>query len=508
MATLTLIAEFPLGVFQGKQGDGATRDPLPDPARLHAALLHSAGKGSAAIIKGGDLRPSDESLNALRWLEEHPPTALAIPEHIATHPAQELAAFRNEGTLAPKQKGIKILRKSLKCRTALASPVAWTWDNVPSAVKQRIELLAADVACLGEADSPVIISSGAMVPTHFWDPDATVFSSRPLARHRCPAPGRVEALEREYERIHPPKLPRPAKATSDEGTSSPGEAGGVEYRHYRPVEAPPIKAPWTHVWVFPTSQIIPENERVSAAVAFHRTIAARIGDDAPASITGAYAPRTRQPANRVAIHVLDHTHGKHLGMDRDAFLVLVPADMPADDLQRLESATSGRLEVRTARWRARCHRSLIVAGDSFWQPPAGGLRRLWKPAPAMVSETRRQRPREAETWTLGHAALLSLAFVFRDSLPEPQGDRYWGRLDDVRAHGARVDALTPVVDTHVERYVYKHPRDLVVQPFSAILDLGRLAEPTTLVALGQARHMGGGLLVPVDVEEQHHAERQ
>lgn len=507
MATLTLVAEFPLGVFQGRQGDGATRDPLPDPARLHAALLHSAGKGSAAIVKDGDLRPTEESLTALRWLEEHPPTALALPDHIATHTRQELVAYRNEGTLAPKMKGIKVARRSLRCRTALSSPVGWMWEDVPNDVKLRIELLAEDVSCLGEADAPVIVSSGTIEPTHFWDPEATVFSTRPLVRHRCAAPGRVDALEREYERVHPKRGSRPTKAGADEATLSPLDVGHVEVRNYRPADAEPVSAPWTHVWVFESSRDIPEWDRVAAALAFHRTLASRLGDEAPASITGAYARGTRAPANRVAIQVLDSAYGRHLGLSHDAFLVMVPAEMSPGDLERLESATFGWMEIRAAGWQVRCRRSLIVAGDSFWEAPAEDVKRLWKPVPAMVSETRRQRSREGEAWTLGHAALLSMAFVFRDSLPAPVGDRYWGRLDSVRSRGAKVESLTPVIDTHVERYVYKHPRDLVVQPFTATLDLGELAGPTTLLALGQARHMGGGLLVPFDVRGGASADR-
>ena len=48
-------------------------------------------------------------------------------------------------------------------------------------------------------------------------------------------------------------------------------------------------------------------------------------------------------------------------------------------------------------------------------------------------------------------------------------------------------------------YAYKLPRTLPAEPWRGVVDLGNLATDTTLVAIGQSRHMGGGLLVPFDV---------
>jgi CRISPR-associated protein Csb2 len=42
---------------------------------------------------------------------------------------------------------------------------------------------------------------------------------------------------------------------------------------------------------------------------------------------------------------------------------------------------------------------------------------------------------------------------------------------------------------------------MVAQPYRATLGLGTLSDDTTLLAIGQSRHLGGGLLVPVNVPE-------
>ena len=45
--SFAIIAEFPLGTYRGRSADGRV-DPLPSPARLHAALLNAAAQGVRA----------------------------------------------------------------------------------------------------------------------------------------------------------------------------------------------------------------------------------------------------------------------------------------------------------------------------------------------------------------------------------------------------------------------------------------------------------------------------
>jgi CRISPR-associated protein Csb2 len=41
----------------------------------------------------------------------------------------------------------------------------------------------------------------------------------------------------------------------------------------------------------------------------------------------------------------------------------------------------------------------------------------------------------------------------------------------------------------------------VVRPYTSYLSLGDLAGPGTVQAIGQSRHLGGGLLVPFDIAD-------
>ena len=57
-------------------------------------------------------------------------------------------------------------------------------------------------------------------------------------------------------------------------------------------------------------------------------------------------------------------------------------------------------------------------------------------------------------------------------------------------------------------YAYKLPRTLPAEPWRGVVDLGNLATDSTLVAIGQSRHMGGGLLVPFDVPTEEYDRRK
>jgi CRISPR-associated protein Csb2 len=51
----------------------------------------------------------------------------------------------------------------------------------------------------------------------------------------------------------------------------------------------------------------------------------------------------------------------------------------------------------------------------------------------------------------------------------------------------------------VGRYVHRTAEGTVIQPYRATVRLGGLAGQQTVVAIGQSRHLGGGLLVPLDL---------
>ena len=48
-------------------------------------------------------------------------------------------------------------------------------------------------------------------------------------------------------------------------------------------------------------------------------------------------------------------------------------------------------------------------------------------------------------------------------------------------------------------YAHKMPKGVTAQPYTALVSVGDLLGDTGLAAVGQSRHLGGGLLVPADL---------
>jgi CRISPR-associated protein Csb2 len=71
----------------------------------------------------------------------------------------------------------------------------------------------------------------------------------------------------------------------------------------------------------------------------------------------------------------------------------------------------------------------------------------------------------------------------------------------MNAAGVAVLRATPLRDSDVRPWVHKVHPHAVVRPYRAEVWLGDLCPDRTVQAIGQSRHLGGGLLVPVDAPE-------
>lgn len=516
MPTLTITARFPLGVFLGHGADGVSDDHFPSTKRLHGALMHAAGKGSLAVVQDGDLRPSLGSLAALEWLENHAPDAIQHPQHCATHRGREVVSFRSEGTFdatGGKLLRAKKARKRIAGGESVAGVFGWEWHEVPTSVHQAVAGLCEDVACLGEGDSPVVLSTS--VPLS--DPMSQVVGTGQFSRRgiavRTPAPGHGRGLEEAYESANPRKRPSAAAdrfAGSQKPAPSPTPDAVVRTTYYEASAAtssPAASAPWTRAILLPVQQRVPQHARVTWCVAFHRMLAQRLGDNAPPVITGNYAKGVAPPANRVAIHLLDQSV---LGLTSEAhrhvrtasaFAVLLPNGISADDAAALWDALSDRLRIYRREGVLETAGRTVVSGETFWTAPESDAVRTWVAVPAFVAETRRQPADEHGAWTLADAALLSLGFVFRERTGiTRRGARGYREITEwVQKQGTKVLETHIVADSEVSTYAHKLPPGLVTQAYRARLDLGALAPNTAILAAGQSRHVGGGLLVPVDL---------
>ncbi|QWW19375.1 type I-U CRISPR-associated protein Cas5/Cas6 [Schaalia sp. 19OD2882] len=505
MPSIGIQARFPLGVYHGHTSDGSP-DPFPTPVRLFSALFSAACTGSSATPDG---QASAEALEALAWLEGHSPEGLLFP---ATMPVgedrQTIVSYRYTGAFK-NGKEPKKASKAISDGMAVHGAVGWTWSGMSDRVRDTLAVLCEDVPHLGEMDSPVILEVTEMEPNWVWDPDATAFST---GGRQIPVP--VEGRMRVLEELHAQERPTEAPSASDDKMNQaeavrvfPVSTKGVELRRYGPNTTILThgSSPWRDALVMSVDSAgssIPSEQRLDWCVAFHKALISRIGNDAPAIVTGHYDLDVPLPANRIAIQYLPASllNRSQVLLDEGisgVFLVMLPGGMTSDDLGAVFTAFAGMTRLRS-RWgalRLRPHDELVSA-STFWKPCNPGSLRLWSPTPVAVPEVTRQRGE----WTFEDAIMLSLGFVWRDELgPVSKGSAgYRTLVDRVREKGPRVVMYHRVVK-HPSAYAHRMPQGMVAQPYIAQIDAGRLFGEQELVAIGQSRHLGGGLLVPIDV---------
>lgn len=507
--TVGIRASFPLGVYRGHTS-GHRHDLLPSPLRLHSALVAAACDGTTAAERLGALERVEASDRALQWLEDNPPEYIELPEWATGVVDDRPFAYMDEGVVE-NVKSDPTRRKTARFvadSTALAGPIGWGWDRIPDEVSAALDDLCADVPCLGETESPVVLEVSEIQPTHQRSSSESPFASVAI-RLAVPTTGRLGELDALYEKAQPAKSPTVSadKWTSTEKPKSPeithDHTISVGYDRIGEAVTDTIDSPWNQVIHISVDRDIEPADRVRWAVTLHRALVAALGSDANSAITGRYPEGVVPPANRMAIQYLDENTmrlsnhaalgaGFALLVSDDAFAEIAPV---VDVVKRLYRGGAGeiRLGVRT-----------LVSAADFWRSPAPGITRAWC-AGAVVPETRRQKPSAIRRWTLADSAMLSLGFVFRDRIGQrpsgPARERYEAIIERVEAAGVRVIQAVPIPDSDVARYAHKLPQGVVAQPYRLVVTPGRLLDETALIAIGQSRHLGGGLLVPMDLEQ-------
>jgi len=488
--TFAIIAEPLLGVYKGHVGSGEP-DLVPSPARLHAGLLCAAAQGVRAVADGDRLRPCDADWAALRWMEEHPPDGIVVPATMGNDgPA---VAYRKDGVIvkeghSPLQD--KLIGKPAGVGVAVRGVFAWTWAHrPPEPVVTALTELCPEVPYLGTTESPVRLTVAEADPTHLLDRDADLFTGSGLDL-AVAVTGRADALELAHEaHAVPPPLKNDVHRSSERTSPSSVVTAGLATGRYT-APAPPVPAtPWTSVLRLPLSREIPPQQRVRWAVAVHRALISLVGDGAPAVLTGVDTPGVPRPSNRCAIQFVD---GSHL-------VVMLPRGTTDVDLAMIGAAVMRLRQIRASEDRAGVAGApVMVPADEFWPEPAAGTVRWWRTDPVAIPDT---RPPRGGTWSLADAVALSVAMVWREEIPGPgRGDaRYRALATGAAARGVRVHSAVRLLDGDAGRYVHKVNPAAVIQPYQATLSLGDLAGPRTVAAIGQSRHLGGGLLVPVDV---------
>jgi CRISPR-associated protein Csb2 len=281
---------------------------------------------------------------------------------------------------------------------------------------------------------------------------------------------------------------------------------------YVPVSAvTDTRSPWTLAWILPIvpeHRTVREDERVGWCVAAHRALISIHGDDAPPLLTGTYADGVRRPANRVAIQLVDAHDAMAPRVENalggvQAFVVAVPGDADPREIEVIARAVDQLRRVTRYGTRGlKLGRAVEIDTTRFWCAPVGGARRTWS-ATAAVPDGRNPR---GGSWTLSDAVRYSVALVFKDHLDVTLEGLSWDQR--VRSLAATVvetggvDVLTArrLAPLRPERYVHRTQPGVVVNPYAAEIDLGVLSGGgCAFIAIGQSRHLGGGLLTPIDI---------
>lgn len=503
MVKLTLTASFPLGTYYGHRSDGSV-EAYPSPLRLHAALLNAAAQGSLSD-RG---QPSAQSLQALRWLEKHPPTGLFQPETQELDPSGNRIAYRDVGTFdsIPKSQRIKkrVTSRPIANGVAVREPYGFVWNEVPEDIAETLTLLAGDISYLGESHSMAVVSPGDVEPNLVLAPGANCFTVEALARP-IPTEGRTDALIEAYNARFAKKGVTKSRDRFAKGQLPKSELPTVlstSEAWYEPVQNTPVEdSPWSIAYLFELEREIDKRDRVAICTAMHRAIIALLGHGAAPIITGKYNKGVAQPANRLAIQYLPGELAQLIGLSGPHLALFVPTGtLPAElsqirrstELQQLWSRRTGKIGIQFA--------NITRSAARFWPEPKAGTIRLWESEMPIIPETRKVREGDRE-WTLGDSALLSAAYVWREEFTRTKSgqQRYIELRDQVAARDAQV-FNTHMVSRAVKDYAHHSHESVPVQPYYATLDLGTLAHPQAAIMLGQSRHIGGGLLKPLDIE--------
>lgn len=478
---------FPRDGYSGSEL-GVAED-IPSPARLHAAFVAAAGGGPTAALREGVLVASEPERAATRWLEDHAPLALRAPR---TRPAPR-AAHRYRLRAAPPP---WLNDTAFEPFAALDGPVSYAWPLPPPDVRATLGSLAREITHVGSADSIAIVRVRE-VEVDLEDPDLqTPVSGRGTGRVlRVARPGRMCALEEAHiAALRPGRHGAGSKGrqASDEPTPSAGDTA-TQLRRFAFAHGD-AAWPYGEAWRIPVDRmprwLQREDRRVAFAVAAHRSIVRAIGTDVPGFVTGRDGSGPLRGPGHLALHLLPD--------DEAAELVLaLPSDVGEADRATLLEALAPGLRVRIGARDVRLGSPVLGTAVPFW-PSADRVMQTAVPLVLDNAGAPRRGP-----WSLEDAVLCSIGYAVRVIL---EGSGFeWGSgwefrrtlVAELRHRGVRAECSR--VPGPASRYAHRAPEGQLLVAVDARVDLGELApRPGGLLALGRARHLGGGLLVPED----------
>lgn len=551
-------AFFPLGFYQGSDSGGRP-ESYPSPSRLYSALVSAAYLTFGFETPNADCGLTDEQIHAaLDWLEGNPPQEILFPRVISA--GNKAVAYRNKGNVQDRKKpkdkkspAAAYIATAYKQHPESGMVLTWVWHENPSSeIARTLSSLCGEVPYLGEACSVVElrthedygfpVDAGKYVWTLSTDSALTSIFKKGKV-FSFPKKGRLEDLKQAFAAANPaPKGKKKAPIVRDK------EAEQNFLNEYLPLQTeeqarylPPslqeenaLKAPWATAFYMEIDQVDngrakngkvewkpEESEFVGWAVALHRFLVRQWGTDPSLALVGKYAPGAKRPANNVSIQIVDsgfkESYGqqlrKEIAENRPGFLILLPYDMAKADIQKLHDvcvrAKGKTLYYSPNKPTLRLGNTTVIDAAHLWKPVAEGMCRYWTIRPMAIAETRPvPDSKHNRKWGVREAICLALGHVWRDSYV-PQTDatsreeRYWDLVDAIKSKTShfRIFDWHAVYRVNMTDYAHHADSSNVLHGMQALVAISDGADSLdcAAMAIGQSRHLGGGLLVPVDL---------
>lgn len=483
---LLIRASFPRAAYSG--GESGRPEELPSPARVHAAFVSAAAGGPSAEPHGRVLVATERHRAAVRWLEEMPLGLLAPGVRV-----QEYSATRYRVRAAPGHPNAT----DFEPMTAIDGPLVFAWPLPDPDTLRDLREIAGEVTHIGRADSTAIVD---VAQGEFDDREARALvptRGRGIGYAlRIAERGRLDVLEAAHEHASRPGRHGAGSRGVQASDEAPTWAGETATRlvRFAPLGGA-VAWPFAEAWRVPLIGPLPgwvtrPDRRVAVAVAAHRGIVAAISTDVPTFVSGRDGDGPLRGAGHLAIHVLE-------ARDRRPELLFgIPGGIAEADRARLLDALAGSPALRLGRQTVALGAVVPAGAFPFWPADGPGLESVTPIVLDAPGPPRRGR------WTTEDAVVCSVGYAMRG--PLEAGGLEWGTgwafrqdlVTGLRARGVRADArrVTRSPGGYVHRVA---PGELVVA-VDARITLGDLAPSHRgLLALGRARHLGGGLMRPI-----------
>ncbi|WEV66815.1 type I-U CRISPR-associated protein Csb2 [Bifidobacterium sp. ESL0769] len=551
-------AHFLMDTYQGSDDTGQP-EAYPSPERLYKALVSVAHTvfGFHAASSENERHFFERDIAAVfQWFEQNPPDAIHLPGKMRRNSRRnrDVIAYRDKGywdkgqsaKTIEKVDGLHDVQSLKESRVGIATAyddidgnLVWQWSMAPDKqVCDTISALCWEVPYLGEACSPVVLHAREMKEEKYPLSGSLILDKQPLSlRHaslneefQIPEEGHLRELEDAYAKVNPHQKARKVAFSENEKTV----VSNTLTQHVRNVgylrpdaedDSSKLRAPWS-IGIFIPVEVLDEkkdqwrpreSQYVAWCVALHRLLVRLGGFGVTPVLTGKYEPDIERPANNVAIQILrdgdlpiDSDVSRRMGLP--GFLVMVPRDAAGSDISTIvslcESLRGRRLYYSKHFETLRLGKAVTdIDLSQFWEPVRPGFRRLWSPSPFCLRETR-PIPNADPTrrWRAREDIALAVGHVWRDAFQpdsfSSKEEEYWGFVNAVLAADSpvRVSKAWTVARTQMGDYAHRTDSSVPLLGAMASLDLDLKTE-REVAAIGQSRHLGGGLLVPVDYPE-------